>query len=42
MPRFFLNKRLLILLVAVVLFVSLVGFTSRDRENASLPELFCI
>ncbi|MDO7863330.1 rod shape-determining protein MreC [Brochothrix thermosphacta] len=40
MPRFFLNKRLLILLVAVVLFVSLVGFTSRDRENASLPELF--
>ncbi|AOV07608.1 rod shape-determining protein MreC [Sporosarcina ureilytica] len=38
MPRFFSNKRLILLLVGVIVLVALISFTLRDRHNASLPE----
>lgn len=40
MPQFFLNKRLIILLISIIVLVALVGFSLRDRENASWPEQF--
>lgn len=40
MPRFFSNKRLILLLVGVIVLVALISFTLRDRHNASLPEQF--
>ncbi|WP_239254993.1 rod shape-determining protein MreC [Listeria ilorinensis] len=40
MPQFFLNKRLIVLLVSIIVLVALVGFSLRDRENASWPEQF--
>lgn len=40
MPHFFLNKRLIILLVSIIILVSLIGFSLRDRENISRPEQF--
>lgn len=40
MPQFFLNKRLIIMLIAIIVLVALVGFSLRDRENASWPEQF--
>lgn len=38
MPRFFSNKRLILLLVGVIFLVALISFSLRDRHNASLPE----
>lgn len=38
MPRFFSNKRLILLLVGVIVLVALISFTLRERHNASLPE----
>src|SRR6185437_9397087 len=38
MPRFFSNKRLILLLVGVIVLVALISFYLRDRQNASLPE----
>jgi rod shape-determining protein MreC len=38
MPRFFSNKRLILLLVGVIVLVALISFSLRDRQNASLPE----
>lgn len=38
MPRFFSNKRLILLLVGVIVLVALISFTLRDRHNPSLPE----
>ena len=38
MPRFFSNKRLILLLVGVIVLVALISFSLRDRHNASLPE----
>lgn len=38
MPRFFSNKRLILLLVGVIFLVALISFTLKDRHNASLPE----
>ncbi|WP_088007236.1 rod shape-determining protein MreC [Indiicoccus explosivorum] len=38
MPRFFSNKRLIILLVGVIILVALIGFSLRDRERVTLPE----
>ena len=38
MPRFFSNKRLILLLVGVICLVALISFTLKDRHNASLPE----
>ena len=38
MPRFFSNKRLILLLVGVIILVALISFSLKDRQNASLPE----
>ncbi|WP_342511095.1 rod shape-determining protein MreC [Sporosarcina sp. FSL K6-1522] len=38
MPRFFSNKRLILLLVGVIFLVALISFSLRDRQHASLPE----
>lgn len=38
MPRFFSNKRMILLLVGVIILVALISFTLRDRHNASFPE----
>ncbi|WP_172369039.1 rod shape-determining protein MreC [Sporosarcina jiandibaonis] len=38
MPRFFSNKRLILLLVGVIVLVALISFSLRDRQNASFPE----
>lgn len=38
MPRFFSNKRLILLLVGVIVLVALISFSLRDRQNATLPE----
>ncbi len=40
MPQFFLNKRLIILLVSIIVLVALIGFSLRDRESISWPEQF--
>ena len=40
MPHFFLNKRLIILLIGINILVSLIGFSLRDRDNISRPEQF--
>ncbi|MFD1206979.1 rod shape-determining protein MreC [Sporosarcina contaminans] len=38
MPRFFSNKRLILLLVGVIVLVALISFSLRDRQHANLPE----
>ena len=38
MPRFFSNKRLILLLVGLILLVAIISFSLKDRHNASLPE----
>ncbi len=40
MPQFFLNKRLIILLVSIIVLVALIGFSLRERSKLSLPEQF--
>ncbi|MCJ7839901.1 rod shape-determining protein MreC [Lederbergia sp. NSJ-179] len=40
MPHFFLNKRLIILLISLIVLVSLIGFSLREKENISKPEQF--
>jgi rod shape-determining protein MreC len=40
MPQFFLNKRLIILLVSIIILVALIGFSLRDRDQLTLPEQF--
>ncbi|MGF2617253.1 rod shape-determining protein MreC [Rossellomorea vietnamensis] len=40
MPRFFLNKRLIILLVSIIVLVGLIGYSVRERDNISWPEQF--
>lgn len=40
MQNFFLNKRLLIVLVSAIFIVVLVGYTLRDRLGLSWPEMF--
>ncbi|MDQ0214555.1 rod shape-determining protein MreC [Oikeobacillus pervagus] len=40
MPQFFMNKRLIIMLVSIIVVVALIGFSIRDRENISWPEQF--
>ncbi|PLT30143.1 rod shape-determining protein MreC [Peribacillus deserti] len=40
MPQFFLNKRLIVLLVSIIILVALIGFSVRDREKLSWPEQF--
>lgn len=38
MPRFFQNKKILLLLIGTIFLVALIGFSLRDRDNATLPE----
>ncbi|KON86889.1 rod shape-determining protein MreC [Sporosarcina globispora] len=40
MPQFFLNKRLIILLVSIIILVALIGFSLKERENLTWPEQF--
>ncbi len=40
MPQFFLNKRLIILLVSIIFLVALIGFSINDREKLTWPEQF--
>ncbi|MDP4162434.1 MAG: rod shape-determining protein MreC [Bacillota bacterium] len=40
MPQFFLNKRLIVLLVSIIILVALIGFSLRDRTELTWPEKF--
>lgn len=40
MPQFFLNKRLIILLVSIIFLVALIGFSLKDRRSLTWPEQF--
>jgi rod shape-determining protein MreC len=40
MPQFFLNKRLIVLLVSIIILVALIGFSLRERSQPSWPEQF--
>ncbi|KQL53402.1 rod shape-determining protein MreC [Heyndrickxia shackletonii] len=40
MPQFFLNKRLIILLISIILLVALIGYSLRERGHLSKPEQF--
>lgn len=40
MPQFFLNKRLIILLVSIIFIVGLIGFSINERERLTWPEQF--
>ncbi|KGM45550.1 rod shape-determining protein MreC [Neobacillus niacini] len=40
MPQFFLNKRLIVLLVSIIVLVALIGFSLRERSKLSWPEQF--
>ena len=40
MPQFFFNKRLILLLISFIVFVILIGFSVKDRENLTWPEQF--
>lgn len=40
MPQFFLNKRLIILLVSIIVLVALIGFSLRERDKLTWPEQF--
>ncbi|XJZ26368.1 rod shape-determining protein MreC [Bacillota bacterium Lsc_1132] len=40
MPQFFLNKRLIMLLVSIIILVALIGFSLRERSQPSWPEQF--
>lgn len=40
MPQFFLNKRLIVLLVSIIVLVALIGFSLQDRQKLSWPEQF--
>ncbi|HJV16820.1 MAG TPA: rod shape-determining protein MreC [Bacillales bacterium] len=40
MPQFFLNKRLIVLLVSIIILVALIGFSLRERNQLSWPEQF--
>lgn len=40
MPRFFLNKRLIILLVGIIILVALIGFSIREDRNLTWHEKF--
>ncbi|MCQ6278258.1 rod shape-determining protein MreC [Bacillus sp. EB600] len=40
MPQFFLNKRLIVLLVSIIILVALIGFSLRERSQPTWPEQF--
>ncbi|MDQ6599817.1 rod shape-determining protein MreC [Bacillus salipaludis] len=40
MPQFFLNKRLIVLLLSIIILVALIGFSMRERSKLTWPEQF--
>ncbi|WP_017755956.1 rod shape-determining protein MreC [Calidifontibacillus oryziterrae] len=40
MPPFFMNKRLIVLLISIIILVALIGFSLNDRSRLSWPEQF--
>ena len=40
MPQFFLNKKLILLLLSIIILVALIGFSLKEKENVSWPEQF--
>ncbi len=40
MPQFFLNKRLILLLVSIIILVALIGFSLQERDKLTWPEQF--
>ncbi|WP_374720183.1 rod shape-determining protein MreC [Parageobacillus toebii] len=40
MPQFFLNKRLILLLVSIIILVALIGFSLKDRNELTWSEQF--
>ncbi|MBO1579319.1 MULTISPECIES: rod shape-determining protein MreC [Bacillus] len=40
MPQFFLNKRLIVLLVSIILLVALIGISLKERKSLTWPEQF--
>lgn len=40
MPQFFLNKKLILLLVSIIILVALIGFSLRERDEITWPEQF--
>ncbi|WML47384.1 rod shape-determining protein MreC [Neobacillus sp. PS3-34] len=40
MPQFFLNKRLIVLLVSIIILVALIGFSLRERSELTSQEKF--
>ena len=40
MPQFFLNKKLILLLISIIILVALIGFSLKEQENVSWPEQF--
>ncbi|KIL46137.1 rod shape-determining protein MreC [Jeotgalibacillus campisalis] len=40
MPPFFMNKRLIVLLLSIILLVALIGFSLGERDKISWPEQF--
>ncbi|MGP7816830.1 rod shape-determining protein MreC [Niallia sp. 01092] len=40
MPQFFMNKRLIILLVSIIILVALIGFSIKSRDKLTWPEQF--
>jgi rod shape-determining protein MreC len=40
MPQFFLNKRLIVLLVSIIILVALIGFSLKERKELTWPEQF--
>lgn len=40
MPQFFLNKRLIVLLVSIILLVALIGISLKERNSLTWPEQF--
>ncbi|MFX3624562.1 MAG: rod shape-determining protein MreC [Ectobacillus sp.] len=40
MPQFFLNKRLIMLLVSIILLVALIGISLKERQKLTWPEQF--
>lgn len=40
MPQFFLNKKLILLLISIIILVALIGFSLKEKDNVSWPEQF--
>ena len=40
MPQFFLNKKLIMLLISIIILVALIGFSLKEKDNISWPEQF--